>query len=133
MPKLSEMSKNNIHVYLYPFVGNTLQGTQYTQYFKGIRWDYAVIGTWTNKHNKGGLPEKFKIVEDWDQWTEIKMGSLSRTIAHGVGHVLNLQHRKCEGNCLMGSKRRKGKHGYKLSLKQIIKARISAIERITNK
>ena len=102
--KLSEFGQNNFHIYLYPFIGNTSQGNAMkrnrdTGYFVGF---HTVIGTWTNKHNRGGIPERFKIVEDWDKWTKIKRGSLSRTIAHELGHVLRLRHNQCEGYCLMG-------------------------------
>ena len=132
--KLSEFGQNNFHIYLYPFIGNTSQGNAMrrnrdTGNFLGF---HTVIGTWTNKHNRGGIPERFKIVEDWDKWTKIKRGSLSRTIAHELGHVLLLGHNQCEGNCLMGPIRGKGKQGYKLTNKQIRRARNIAKKRITN-
>ena len=52
---------------------------------------------------------------------------LRRTIAHEIGHVIGLRHNRCEGNCLMGPK-----HGYKLSNKQIRRARNFAKKRIGN-
>ena len=114
--KPSEFGQNNFHVYLYPFIGNTSQGmamrkNRDTGNSLGF---HTIIGTWTNKHNKGGIPERFKIVEDWDKWTKIKRGSLSRTIAHELGHVISLRHKQCKGYCLMGPKQ-----GYKLTNKQI--------------
>ncbi len=125
--KLSEFGQNNFHIYLYPFIGNTSQGNA----MKGRDEDsfgfHTVIGSWTNKHNKGGIPERVKIVEDWKKWTKIKRGSLSRTIAHEIGHVIGLRHNRCEGNCLMGPK-----HGYKLTNKQIRRARNFAKKRISN-
>ena len=127
--KPSEFGQNNFHVYLYPFIGNTSQGNAMkkdkdTGNSLGF---HTVLGTWTNKHNKGKIPERVKIVEDWEKWTKIKRGSLSRTIAHELGHVIGLRHKRCEGYCLMGPK-----HGYKLTNKQIRRARNIAKKRSTN-
>jgi len=127
--KPSEFGQNNFHVYLYPFIGNTSQGNAMkkdkdTGNSLGF---HTVLGTWTNKHNKGKIPERVKIVEDWEKWTKIKRGSLSRTIAHELGHVIGLRHKRCEGYCLMGPK-----HGYKLTNKQIRRATNIAKKRSTN-
>ena len=86
------------HVYLFPFTGNTRQGT-------AIRWRNnneisfleTFIGTWSNKHNNGGVPEKCLLIEDQNEFVR---GSLSRTIAHELGHLLTLQHDLCSP-CLM--------------------------------
>ena len=128
--KPSEFGQNNFHVYLYPFIGNTSQGNSMIGRDGDSFGFHTVIGSWTNKHNKGGIPERVKIVEDWKKWTKIKRGSLSRTFAHELGHVLGLQHKKCEGNCLMGPIIGKGKQGYKLTKKQIEIARKIAKKRI---
>ena len=127
--KPSEFGQNNFHVYLYPFIGNTSQGNAMRKHKDtgNSLGFHTVVGTWTNKHNKGKIPEKFKLVEDWEKWTKIKRGSLSRTIAHEIGHVIGLRHNRCEGNCLMGPK-----HGYKLTNKQIRRARNIAKKRSTN-
>jgi len=94
---------------------------------------HTVLGTWTNKHNKGKIPERVKIVEDWEKWTKIKRGSLSRTIAHELGHVLFLKHHQCEGNCLMGPAKGKGRQGYKLTKRQIEISRKIAKKRLLRK
>ena len=127
--KPSEFGQNNFHVYLYPFIGNTSQGNAMRKHKDtgNSLGFHTVVGTWSNKHNKGKIPERFKIVEDWEKWTKIKRGSLSRTIAHEIGHVIGLRHNRCEGNCLMGPK-----HGYKLTNKQIRRARNFAKKRIGN-
>ena len=55
-------------------------------------------------------------------------GSLARTIAHELGHVLGLKNNRCKGYCLKGPKQ-----GYKLWGKnQIRKSRIIAKKRIKN-
>ncbi|WP_019028563.1 hypothetical protein [Colwellia piezophila] len=80
------------------------------------------MGTWSNKDNKGGVPIKTLVTEKHDAF---KRGSLSRTIAHELGHVLNPRHKKCDINCLMGGKRQ----GYLLTNKQIEKSRTAAKNR----
>ena len=132
--KQNELGKNKYHIYVYPFIGNTLQGTVYDRSVDGLYFGIlTVIGTWTNKYTKGGPPIKHKIVEDWDKWTKIKRGSLSRTIAHELGHVLFLKHHQCEGNCLMGPAKGKGRQGYKLTKRQIEISRKIAKKRLLRK
>ena len=73
--KPSEFGQNNFHVYLYPFIGNTFQGHAMIRGDGDSFGFHIVIGTWTNKHNKGGIQERFKVVEDWSKWTKIKINS----------------------------------------------------------
>lgn len=117
MSKAEELDKNLFHIYLFPFIGNTSQGNA----MRPFNWS-TVVGTWTNKFNRGGIPEKVLLIEDHDAF---KRGSLSRTIAHEIGHVLNLKHNECETDCLMGGK----SQGYLLSKEQIETARLEASKR----
>jgi len=118
MSKAEELDKNLFHIYLFPFIGNTSQGNA----MRPFNWS-TVVGTWTNKFNRGGTPEKAILIEDHNAF---KRGSLSRTIAHEIGHVLNLQHNECETDCLMGGK----SQGYLLTKEQIETARLEASKRI---
>lgn len=118
MSKADELDKNLFHIYLFPFIGNTSQGNA----MRPFHWS-TVVGTWTNKHNKGGIPEKTALTEDHNSF---KRGSLSRTIAHEIGHVLSLQHNQCETDCLMGGK----SQGYLLTDEQIEAARLTASKRL---
>jgi hypothetical protein len=113
-----EVGKNLFHIYLFPFVGNTSQGNAMKKY-----GSHTIVGTWTNKHNRGGVPEKRQLTEDHDAY---KRGSLSRTIAHEIGHNLRLRHNICKLNCLMGGH----SQGYLLNEEQIERARAAAKERI---
>jgi len=118
MSKADELDKNLFHIYLFPFIGNTSQGNA----MRPFNWS-TVVGTWTNKHNRGGVPEKTALTEDHNSF---KRGSLSRTIAHEIGHVLSLQHNQCETDCLMGGK----SQGYLLTEAQIAAARLAASKRL---
>ncbi len=118
MSKEEELGTNLFHIYLFPFIGNTSQGNA----MRPFNW-HTVVGTWTNKFNRGGVPEKVLITEDHNTF---KRGSLSRTIAHEIGHVLSLRHNECESDCLMGG----GSQGYGLTKEQIAAARLAASKRI---
>ena len=118
MSTADEIGENLFHIYLFPFIGNTSQGNA----MSGFNF-HSVVGTWTNKHNGGEIPEKTLLTENQNSFNR---GSLSRTIAHELGHVLNLHHNECNSNCLMGG----GSSGYLLSDGQIAAARFAALERI---
>jgi hypothetical protein len=118
MSKADELDQNLFHIYLFPFIGNTSQGNA----MRRFNWS-TVVGTWTNKFNRGGTPEKTALLEDHDAF---KRGSLSRTIAHEIGHVLTLRHKVCKSNCLMGGR----SQGYLLSEEQIKRARLAASKRL---
>ncbi|MFT6870226.1 MAG: hypothetical protein ACJAYY_000838 [Paraglaciecola sp.] len=114
----SQLGKNLFHIYLFPFIGNTSQGNAMSSYNY-----HSVLGTWTNKHNGGGVPEKTLLTEVQYSFNR---GSLSRTISHEIGHVLNLSHKECADSCLMGGT---NSDGYLLTEGQIITARIEALGR----
>ncbi|KQC29977.1 hypothetical protein [Flagellimonas eckloniae] len=113
-----QLEKNLFHIYLFPFIGNTSQGNA----MSGFGY-HSVVGTYTNKHNGGGVPEKTLLTESQSYFNR---GSLSRTIAHEIGHVLNLNHNECNDRCLMGGI---NSDGYLLTEGQIITSRIEAVGR----
>ena len=113
-----EIGKNLFHIYLFPFIGNTSQGNA----MAGFNY-HSVVGTWTNKFNGGGIPEKTLLTENQSAFNR---GSLSRTISHEIGHVLNLSHNECSYGCLMGGTE---SDGYFLTEGQVVKARIEAFNR----
>ncbi len=117
MSKTKRLDNNLFHIYLFPFIGNTSQGNA----MRHFEWR-SVVGTWSNKHNRGGVPEKTLLIEEHDAF---KRGSLSRTIAHEIGHVLNLGHKGCKSDCLMGGR----PQGYLLTNAQIERARTAAKKR----
>ena len=118
MSTADEIGKNLFHIYLFPFIGNTSQGNAMRDFNF-----HSVVGTWTNKHNGGGIPEKTLLTENQNLFNR---GSLSRTISHEIGHVLNLHHNECNSNCLMGG----GSSGYSLTDAQIAAARLAALDRL---
>ena len=111
-----ELDTNLFHIYIFPFIGNTSQGNA----MRGFGW-HSVVGSWSNKHNGGGLPEKTLLTESKSDFVR---GSLSRTIAHELGHVLSLVH-DCQG-CLMYSS------GYSFYQYQIDASREEALRRLDN-
>ena len=118
MSTADELGENLFHIYLFPFIGNTSQGNAMSNFNY-----HSVVGTWTNKHNGGGLPEKTLLTEDHSSFDR---GSLSRTISHEIGHVLDLNHNECNSDCLMGG----GSSGYSLTEGQITHARLAALDRL---
>ena len=111
----SQLGTNLFHIYIYPFIGNTSQGNAMRDF--GF---HTVVGSWSNKHNGGGVPARRKNTESPSNCVD---GSLGRTIAHELGHVLSLQHNQCT-NCLMDS------CGYKITSSQISTARAEAKNRL---
>lgn len=108
-----------LNIYFVPYLGETSQGHAK----RSLR--RAFVGQWTDKASKGKhAPERFKLVEKGT----FKEGSIARTVAHEIGHLLNLKHpdktKQTEFNLLMGGK----KAGYSLTKKEIKRARKKAKE-----
>lgn len=95
-----------VDVYLVPYLGETSQGNASRQHKR------VLVALWTDKPSRGRKPpQRVKLLEP----EPFRVGSLSRTIAHELGHVLGLRHPKkgqqTEFQRLMGGK----KPGYRLT------------------
>lgn len=106
-----------IDVYLVPYLGETSQGNT------RIKLKRIVLAQWTDKYSHAQRPpERCLLVEKG----VLKRGSLSRTLAHELGHVLGLKHpqkqRQTQFGLLMGGR----EAGYALTKKHIRKARKQA-------
>ncbi len=107
------------HLYLFPFVGSTLQGTA------ELGGTFAIVGLYSDKHTRGRkLPQaRPHNLRKLSAAYVTKEGSLSMTIAHELGHNLGLTHeiRGKNTNNLM-----KGHAKLQLAAWQIDKARATA-------
>lgn len=109
-------------LFLFPYIGHTLQGTA----FPSNR--FAVLGAWTNKPSRGKRPpQPVKLVEAMP----LDVGSLGRTAAHELGHLLSLKHNDsgCANGCLMGD----DKQGYLIPQSEIDAARAQARRYLSNR
>ena len=98
-------------LFVIPYLGSTLQGIA----MPGRK--YAYLGSWTDKPSKGrSAPQKVKLREA----EPFFVGSIARTAAHELGHLLGLRHRRCFVECLMGGST---PQGYLLTDKQVQRAR----------
>lgn len=110
-------SDSHINVYLVPYLGETSQGNANR---KKLR---IFVGLWSDKSSKAQrAPEPVELTEGLN----FRKGSLSRTIAHEIGHVLGLKHpdksNQTQYGLLMGGKL----PGFSLTAKEIEIARENA-------
>lgn len=105
------------NVYLLPYIGSTFQG------YAKLGGTLAVVGVWTDKASRGKKPpEKTLLIEP----EPMKVGSLARTIAHELGHNLELTHPDKSEISTIGRLMGGAKQGYALTPDEITKARDSA-------
>ncbi len=105
-----------VDVYLVPYLGEASQGNTK----RSLR--RVFVAQWTDKASKGRrAPERFQLSEPG----VFVHGSLSRTVAHELGHVLGLRHpdkRDAVDGLLMGGRF----PGYALTADEVAKARRKA-------
>lgn len=106
-----------ITIYLVPYLGETSQGNAK----RALR--RITLAQWTDKPSKArSAPIPVALVES----PPFRRGSLGRTLAHELGHILGLRHpqksRQVEVNLLMGGKQ----PGYGLSRAELDVARDAA-------
>lgn len=116
---LSKEDQKAINVYLTPYLGRTSQGNARRKQRR------VFITQWSDKMFKGKSPPvHFPLVEG----LPMRDGSLSRTVAHELGHILTLKHpikpEQTKFNRLMGGK----KPGYELTYQERELARVQARE-----
>jgi hypothetical protein len=102
-----------VDVYLVPYLGEASQGNTK----RSLR--RVFVAQWTDKGSKGRrAPQRFQLTEPG----AFDRGSLSRTVAHELGHVLGLRHpdkRDAVAGLLMGGRR----PGESLTAEEVAKAR----------
>lgn len=110
---------DTMNVFVIPYMGSTRQGNAIERGSTSV-----VVGNWTNKPSGGTRPPQQTLLVEPEPF---KIGSLGRTIAHELGHSLNLGHPKSDSNKklnLMGGP----SQGYKLETSQIKTSRTKAKE-----
>lgn len=112
-----EYRENAINVYFFPFIGSTRQGfaPPYKKFPGYVTKDNAsvFVGVWSDKASGGRQPPQRQQIYEPEPF---RIGSLSRTVAHEIGHLLGLPHPR-DGNIprLMGGP----VFGYKLTPQEV--------------
>lgn len=103
-----------VDIYLVPYLGEASQGNTK----RSLR--RVFVAQWTDKSSKGRrAPERFQLTEPG----AFEQGSLSRTVAHELGHVLGLRHPDKGGDALTGLLMGGRSPGYRLTDDEVAKAR----------
>ncbi len=114
----SAESASSVNVHLVPYMGETSQGVANP----GRR--RVLVGEWSDKASRASQPpRRVQLTEE----EPFRGGSLGRTLAHELGHILGLRHpsrdRPPGPDRLMGG----GRPGYHLTDEEIATARSAAL------
>lgn len=74
-----------VNVYIIPYTGKTRQGNA----LGGLKSHSVIVGSYTDKPSKGQSPPVRALIREPEPF---RIGSISRTIAHEIGHTLGLIH-----------------------------------------
>ena len=115
-----------INIYFVPYLGETFQGVASTSRRGKIVRRSAFVGVYTDKPSGAKKkPQKFTLMERKQRF---KIGSISRTLAHEVGHLLGLSHpdpkTQKKYGLVMGGK----KPGYEFTQEEMVLARKNAVK-----
>lgn len=118
--EIENFASREVSVFLFPYLGEKSQGHARRKQRR------IFLGQWTDKYSQHGqAPVKAKLIEG----VPFEQGSLSRTLAHELGHILQLKHpdknMQKDFGLLMGGKR----PGYRLLPEEIATAR-RALEKV---
>lgn len=123
--KLNELINWDLHgddvinVYLVPYLGETSQGNARR------RIKRAFVTQYSDKASRAKQPpKKFQLTEP----LPFKEGSLSRTVAHEIGHIFRLGHPDRKTQTVFGMLMGGRKSGYDLTQENIETAREAAIK-----
>lgn len=116
----SAESDSSVNIHFVPYLGETSQGVA----IPGRR--RVLVGEWSDKMSRARqAPRQVKLAEE----EPFREGSLGRTLAHELGHILGLKHPSRDQSSgpdrLMGG----GRPGYHLTEEEIATARSATLER----
>lgn len=107
-------SAGTVDVYLVPYLGEASQGNTK----RSLR--RVFVAQWTDKSSKGRrAPERFQLTEPG----AFVRGSLGRTVAHELGHVLGLRHPDRHDDVATGLLMGGRSPGYAFTVEEVAKAR----------